>query len=646
MGLTTVSRRLLWPALRVVFMAASLHFCCCGLPLLARESAPMPAADELDSADSDAQAPRDIPLPRASIDQSSEAPHHSEAAEDHRAVEESAPMPTHAPSPELADEGPSVPKSVKVNSSHHDRSHEAIPETPPESTPDENDTVGGGDITNSGPFAATFDDLPPPAGVKIDAAAFNGVQPGKTTTEELIQLWGEGKVASEPGAENVRSYKLESFPRIDVTLNDNVVKSIVVQLAKPLSIAVLAKQLQIADVRPVNIPDETGQPLGQAYPERGVLLTYAPGGKLVSHVSLEKIDYESFVLRAEMNLDTQCRRSQADLEYVLQQQPQHARAHYLRAKLLLSLARYDEALTACQSALAADENQPTYRLLRCEILGCLGKYDQAAQETKEVLTSANQDDLELKSKSLCQLAQLIADSPAHDYKLALDQHLAAIKAADQLAHDKRATVRRAAKLVLIDAHLGAANDIACGVYGQKPQIVPKWIDRATAFAEDLINNESADPALRLRVAHGALAACAAAEGKIDPLPWTRQALQQGKQLIAAANDPWRKHRLEWELGLALSDGLTADQLRGPAPMRSTMPRLRPPISKKAPKADAKIRKMFSASAPFITASAPCTPCAAAITKPPSAGTKKHSHSWIGPSRPRNTLSRGTTANGS
>ncbi len=116
------------------------------------------------------------------------------------------------------------------------------------------------------------------------------------------------------------------------------------QLAKPLSTAVLAKQLQIADVRPVNIPDETGQPLGQAYPERGVLLTYAPGGKLVSHVSLEKIDYESFVLRAEMNLDMQCRRSQADLEYVLQQQPQHARAHYLRAKLLLSLARYDEAL--------------------------------------------------------------------------------------------------------------------------------------------------------------------------------------------------------------------------------------------------------------------------------------------------------------
>ena len=414
-------------------------------------------------------------------------------------------------------------------------------------------------------FATTFLDLPPPPGVKIDAASFNGVQPGKTSAAELIQLWGDGKVTSEVGAaEEVRSYKLDSFPRIDVTLVDETVKSVVVQLAKPVGTATLAKQLQIADVRPVNIPDDSGQPLGQAYPERGVLLTFAPGGKLASHISLEKIDLDSFVLRAEMFLDTQCRRSQADLDYVLHQQPQHARALYLRAKLYLSLARYDEALLASESAISIDENQPTYRLLRAEILGQLGKYDQAAQLTKEVLNSAGQDDLELKASPVS-TGRLIADSPAHDYRLALDQHLAAIKAADQLAHDKNATLRRAAKLTLIDAHLGAAHDIAAGIFGQKPQIIPKWIDRATAFAEDMIKNESADAALRLHVDRGALAACAVAEGKIDPLPFTRQALQQGKQLIAAADDPWRKHRLEWELGLALSDGLSADQARGPSP---------------------------------------------------------------------------------
>ena len=54
----------------------------------------------------------------------------------------------------------------------------------------------------------------------------------------------------------------------------------------------------------------------------------------------------------------------------------------------------------------------------------------------------------------------------------------------------------------------------------------------------------------------------AAEGKIDSVPWARMALQMGKPLIAAADDPWTKLALQWELGVALSDGLAADELRG------------------------------------------------------------------------------------
>ena len=566
MGLTTVSLPLSNRSLRTALAAAAL-IVFCGLPLRAAEPAPSPS--DVDSSDADMQPPRDIPLPRAAIDQSAPVMDHAETDEPRAAHEQSEPEPDLATPHDPTPDSPPVAASVLQHSHPKHKSHDPLPETPRDTAPDEAASAPNAkydEATEPTGFATTFLDLPPPAGVKIDAASFNGVQPGKTSAAELIQLWGDGKVTSEVGAtEEVRSYKLDSFPRIDVTLVDETVKSIVVQLAKPVGTATLAKQLQIADVRPVNIPDDSGQLLGQAYPERGVLLTFAPGGKLASHISLEKIDLDSFVLRAEMFLDTQCRRSQADLDYVLHQQPQHARALYLRAKLYLSLARYDEALLASESAISIDENQPTYRLLRGQILGCLGKYDQAAQLTKEVLNSAGQDDLELKASSLCQLADLIADSPAHDYRLALDQHLAAIKAADQLAHDKNATIRRAAKLTLIDAHLGAAHDIAAGIFGQKPQIIPKWIDRATAFAEDMIKNESADAALRLHVDRGALAACAVAEGKIDPLPFTRQALQQGKQLIAAADDPWRKHRLEWELGLALSDGLTADQARGPSP---------------------------------------------------------------------------------
>ncbi len=197
MGLTTVSRRLFWPALRVVFMAAALHFCCCGLPLLARESAPMPAANELDSADSDAQRPAIFRCPGPASTNPTKRRITQKPLKTVALLKNPPPCPRTPRRPNWPTRAPPPRNLSKSILPTYDRPHEAIPETPPESAPDENDTVGGDDITNSGPFAATFDDLPPPAGVKIDAAAFNGVQPGKTTTEELIQLWGEGKVASE-----------------------------------------------------------------------------------------------------------------------------------------------------------------------------------------------------------------------------------------------------------------------------------------------------------------------------------------------------------------------------------------------------------------------------------------------------------------
>jgi tetratricopeptide (TPR) repeat protein len=188
------------------------------------------------------------------------------------------------------------------------------------------------------------------------------------------------------------------------------------------------------------------------------------------------------------------------------------------------------------------------------------KYDEAAHEVQDVLGS---DELpsELKAKGLCMLGDLLAASPAHDYKQAMEHHMSAIQTADPLSIDQKVALRRAAKLVLIDAHLAVAHDIAAGTFQHKEQVVPKWLNRAGAYVQDMIDAEDGDPALRLRLARGALATCAAAKGKLDPVPWTRIVLQKGKELISAADDPWRKGRLEWELGLALCDSLTADDHR-------------------------------------------------------------------------------------
>lgn len=416
----------------------------------------------------------------------------------------------------------------------------------------------GGD--GAAPFATTFDDPPPYPAASVQAASFGGVQPNVTTAEELTEKWGQGQEQSHQDNQTVLRFSRPSFPQVDVTLVAGVVRSIAINLDQSIPTATLARELQLDQVRPVDIPDDSGELLGQAYPERGVLFSITPDGKRVSQVLLDKIDLSTFLLRAEINLESHMRASLADINYVLSEQPKNARALWLRSRVMCEMARYDEAQHDVEAAVASDKD-PLYRLTRAEILSYKSHYDDAISETKDVLAIGDLPRI-VRAKALCQLGDLMAASPVHDYKGAMDEHLAAIKLADPLSIDKHLAVRRPAKLLLMDAHLAVANDIACGVWQQKEKVVPRWLERARAYAEDSIAHEDTDPALRLRLAKGALAACAGAEGKIDSVPWARMALQAGKPLVSVCDDPWTKLALQWQLGVALSDGLSSDELRG------------------------------------------------------------------------------------
>ena len=399
-------------------------------------------------------------------------------------------------------------------------------------------------------FAKSFDDPASQPTAAIDAAAFGGVQPGETTAEELAQKWGLGKIVTSASGERVLQFAVEKFQHVEVTLADGKVRTIIVHLDQPAAIGSLAKQLQVDDVRPVTVRDDNGELLGQAYPERGVLFALMPDGRRVMHIVLEKVDVEAFVLRAENDLHAHTKSALVDLNFVLSRQPQHARALWLRSQVYIQSARYDDALVDVDAALAVEPNDPNYRLTRAELLGLHGDYEVAGKETKELLATDDLSD-EQKARTLCQLGDLLAASPAHDYKMAMEHHLAAIKVADPLSIDKHPAVRRAAKQILINAHLGAANDIACGYWQQKDAAVAKWLDRANAYGEDFVTHEEGDPATRLKVARGALAACAGAQGKVDSIPWARMALQYGKPLVAGADDPWTK----LEPAVAIGTGL-------------------------------------------------------------------------------------------
>ena len=221
----------------------------------------------------------------------------------------------------------------------------------------------------------------------------------------------------------------------------------------------------------------------------------------------------------------------------------------------------EDALSAIDSAVRLDPKQRQYLLAKADTLGHLNQHSQAIGIAKEVLSTADLSPL-VKAQTMNLLGDLLADCADHDYKQAIELHLSAIKTAQPLYTDRRASVRREAKRLLVEAHLGAAGDVANGVWQQKEQTTARWILRADELAKDLIKNEAADPQLRLYVARRALDDRVAVGGKWDASDWTAFAIQDGETLIKAADDPLRREQLQWELGRALFDLAELDQLAG------------------------------------------------------------------------------------
>ena len=84
--------------------------------------------------------------------------------------------------------------------------------------------------------------------------------------------------------------------------------------------------------------------------------------------------------------------------------------------------------------------------------------------------------------------------------------------------DPHPAIRVAAKEVLVDAHLGAAHDIAWGEWKEKPKAVARWLERAAAVADDVVDNEGGSQEQLFRVYARALAAYVGVRGGIDPEP--------------------------------------------------------------------------------------------------------------------------------
>lgn len=403
--------------------------------------------------------------------------------------------------------------------------------------------------------------------IPIEPASFNGITPGQSTRQKLESTWGKPKQVRNQGGVDVYLYHIEPFPRIEVALIDQKVTSIMIWLEEAFPANQVAEQLDLGRIHPVFISNELGEILGQGYPERGVIFGFEPtkepgkATKKVVQIILEPVSAELFLLRAETYLDSHPSRAQADLDQVLKLAPKHARAYWLRSRVLGSLGQTAQAVEAGKEAVQLDPGNPHYRLTYAQLLCEVGQQEEARRQAQQAIQLSDRRP-HVKAQALCLLADLASQGPKQDWKQALDFYVEAIKTAEPLGSSPHPAVRLAAKNALVEAHLGAAYTIAWGLFKQKEAAVPKWLARASAFAEEIIANEGGTEAYRFHVACRALAAYVGLQGKLDPSEWADKALQTGQHGLSTAEDAHLKDQIAWKLGTALYDALQVYQFRG------------------------------------------------------------------------------------
>lgn len=398
----------------------------------------------------------------------------------------------------------------------------------------------------------------------IDPASFRGIYPGKSTREELEASWGKGEPFARDDGSTGLSWSIEPFEGIEVVLDGESVGSILIKLAEQTETDQLAESLEISEIRTVSVLDEVGRSIGEVYPERGVIFSIDPETQLAQAVILEPLDPESFVLRAEGELSSNSAFATADLQYAIEIDRTHLRALRLLLALRCEQGKWNDALTLATQAEAIDPNDIWTRLKHASVLMALEQTEKAKAKVEAVRDQPKTSPLVVAQAERI-LARIELVSPEPDYQDVVQHFSEAIRKASGLLTIKSPPARKAARDVLLDAHLGTALAIAKGTWQQKSRVIPKWISRTEKIINEAqISDDLEKHTLELQMCRGALSVAAGSTETFDPLPWVKRLLQVRSKLDDLVSDPWRRRQIDWEVGEGLSDALVATQKRGDA----------------------------------------------------------------------------------
>jgi tetratricopeptide (TPR) repeat protein len=413
-------------------------------------------------------------------------------------------------------------------------------------------------VTIAAPVAATPDEMPT---LSIDPASFRGAHPGRTTRRELEADWGPGEAFDKEDGSRGLSWAIKPFERVEVTLHQDTVSSIRIKLAEPVAIGDLAKQLEIADLRTVSILDDKGVSIGQVYPERGVILSVKPGTQAANAIMIEPLDAESFVLRAEGEIDSCSANAVADLLYAIQIDPKHVRAHRMLLTLTASQGKWTQALRLADQATTLDPADVWTQIKRANVLLELDRPEEARLVLEAVRGRENNPPLvTAQVERLLGRVALAGKAPAH--QAAVEHFAEAIRRAGPLVAKRSPDLQAAAREVLLDAHLGTALAIAQGTWQQKGRVIPKWLVRGEALVQEFKGPPVEKLVLELQLCRGALKVSAGSKEAVEPMPWVKRLLDVRERLAEKVSDPWRRRQIDWQTGQGLADALAAARDRG------------------------------------------------------------------------------------
>ena len=405
---------------------------------------------------------------------------------------------------------------------------------------------------------------------EIEVTSFHGVTPGASTRAEVEKNWGKPKQSKSVDGGAVQWYVVDPFRRVEIVYSGEKVTSLIIRFDRGFPAGQVAEQLgqlELTKVQPVLVLNELGEVLGQAYPERGVMFAFEPAAdpsralNKVTHIVLEPITAEPFVLRAETNIDSRPEFSLHDVDQAIKLQPNNARSHWLRSRALTALGQHEQAAISAAEAVRLDPQDARYQVTKAETLLATGDIAAAIPEAEKAVTLSEQRP-HVKARALCLLGDLAAAGRKPDFKQALKYHGQALQAANALLADRHPAIRIAAKEVLLDAHLGALEDVSWGTWKEKEHAAENWVAKANDIAQDLIKTEEGSEEYSFRVAAKALAADVGLQGKLDPVNWAREVVRAGDDQIAATLEAGRKAELQYLVSKALYDAVQVYQMRG------------------------------------------------------------------------------------